>query len=80
MQVDSAPARTRPTRPVHHNQRLLTAKQAAREYGLPYTTLRYLAQQGRVPVVRFDESKFARWFFERADLDRMIASSKDLIA
>ncbi len=76
----ATPTRPRPARPVLNHQRLLSAKQAAREYGLAYGTLRDLVFRGRLPVVRFDVSKFARWFFERRDLDRLIESSKELIA
>ncbi len=53
--------------------RLAPAKQAARETGIPYTTLRDLVFQGRLPVVRIGRA----WFFERADLERFISAAKE---
>jgi excisionase family DNA binding protein len=56
--------------------RLCSAKRAARELGVPYTSLRDLAFRGELPVVKFG----SRWYFERADLDRLVASHKECIS
>jgi len=53
--------------------RLVPAKQAAEELGVPYTTLRDLTFAGKIPVVRFGR----RWFYERVDLDRLVESCKE---
>lgn len=53
--------------------RLLSAKAAARYLGIPYTSLRGCAFRGDIAVVKFGRS----WFFERADLDRLIESHKE---
>jgi hypothetical protein len=55
--------------------RLLPAKVAAAESGLPYTSLRDLAFRGEIPVVRFG----SRWYFERTDLDALIAKHRELV-
>jgi hypothetical protein len=51
---------------------LVPAKQATKQYGLPYSTLRALAFRGEIPVVRLGTA----WYFERRDLARFIARSK----
>ena len=56
--------------------RLVAAKQAAAELGVPYTSLRDLVFAGELPVVKFGK----RWFFERIDLDRLVAAHKERIA
>jgi excisionase family DNA binding protein len=66
---DSKPQRT----PV---SRLIAAKPAAEEMGVPYTTLRDLAFRGLIPVVRIGRA----WYFDRRDLDRLIERSKETIA
>ena len=43
---------------------LVRAMQAARQYGVPYTTLRDLALRGEIPVVRLGTA----WYFDRRDL------------
>ena len=53
--------------------RLVSAKAAAREIGLPYTTLRDLAFRGEIPVVKAGRA----WYFERRDLDSWIASHRE---
>ncbi len=53
--------------------RLAPAKGAAREYGIPYTSLRDLVFRGDLPVVRIGRA----WYFDRRDLDRYIDSSKE---
>lgn len=52
---------------------LLPAVQAAKEYGIPYTTLRDLGLRGEIPVVRLGRA----WYFVRADLARFIQRTKD---
>jgi excisionase family DNA binding protein len=56
--------------------RLISAKQAAEETGLPYTSLRDAAHRGLIPVVRVNRS----WYFERADLDNFIRSRTEMMA
>lgn len=52
--------------------RLLSAKDASKETGIPYTTLRDLAFKGEIPVVRLGRA----WYFDRADLTRLIDGAK----
>jgi excisionase family DNA binding protein len=52
--------------------RLTSATEAAREYGIKYTTLRDLVFRGQIPVVRLGRA----WYFDRRDLDRFIAAAK----
>ena len=56
--------------------RLVPAKRAAEQLGVPYTTLRDLVFAGQIPVVKFGR----RWFFERTDLDRLVETHTELIA
>jgi excisionase family DNA binding protein len=55
--------------------KLLSAQSAAEYMGLPYTTLRDLGLRGHVPVVRLPGQR--RWWFRRADLDRLIEASAE---
>lgn len=57
--------------------RLMPAKAAAREIGIPYTSLRDLALRGEIPVVRLGSRA---WYFDRDDLARLIASHKETLA
>jgi excisionase family DNA binding protein len=52
--------------------RLISIKKAAEHTGIPYSSLRALAFKGRIEVVKIG----AAWYFERADLDRLIESLK----
>jgi len=54
--------------------RLKPAKVAARERGIPYTSLRDLVFKGRIPVVRLGRA----WYFDDRDLDRFIERSKEV--
>ena len=56
--------------------RLLPAKGAARELGIPYTSLRDLAFRGQIPVVKIGSA----WYFDRRDLDRFIQQAKETLA
>lgn len=56
--------------------RLVAAKAAARETGIPYTTLRDLAYRGLIPVVRLGRA----WYFDRRDLARLVDSAKETLA
>lgn len=47
---------------------LVTAKEAARITGLPYTTVRDLHFRGQLPVVKFGRA----WWIRRSDLERVI--------
>ena len=58
-----------------HNERdghprLLSAQDAARYLGLPYTTLRDIALRGHLPVIRIPDCR--RLWFEKRDLDRAV--------
>lgn len=44
----------------------------AREYGIPYTTLRDAHFRGDLPVVRIGRA----WFIDRRDMDRFVDSMK----
>ena len=54
---------------------LVRAMQAARQYGVPYTTLRDLALRGQIPVVRLGKA----WYFDRRDLARFIERTKETL-
>ena len=54
---------------------LVRAMQAARQYGVPYTTLRDLALRGQIPVVRLGTA----WYFDRRDLARFIERTKETL-
>lgn len=56
--------------------RIVAAKPAARELGIPYSTLRALGFQGRIPVIRIGRA----WYFDRADIERFVQRSKEVIA
>lgn len=53
---------------VRPTPRLVPAKQAADELGVPYTTLRTRVFSGDLPVVKVGRS----WYFKRADLDAWV--------
>jgi hypothetical protein len=52
--------------------RLSKLTTAARESGLPYTTLRDLHFRGELPVVKVGRA----WYVDRRDLDRAIDAMK----
>jgi excisionase family DNA binding protein len=56
--------------------RLTPAKRAAAHLGIPYTSLRALAFQGELPVVKLGRS----WYFETSALDQWVERSKERIA
>ena len=64
----AAPSRTSQT----IASRLVAAKVASRESGIPYGSLRDLAHRGELPVVRVGRA----WFFDRDDIDRWIETNK----
>jgi excisionase family DNA binding protein len=55
--------------------RLLSAQDAARYLGVPYTSLRDWALRGHLPIVRAPDSR--RMWFDRKDLDRVIEQWKE---
>jgi excisionase family DNA binding protein len=55
--------------------RLVSAKQAAQELGIPYTSLREAAFRREIPVIRLGRA----WYFEREDLERFIKQAKQLL-
>lgn len=55
--------------------RLLSAQDAARYLGLPYTTLRDIALRGHLPIVRIPDCR--RLWFEKLDLDRALEAWKE---
>ena len=57
-----------------HRPRLVTLQDAAIDSGIPANTLRDLTHRGHLTVVRLPGCR--RWFFERADLARLIDQSK----
>lgn len=54
---------------------LVPATQAAKQYGVPYTTLRDLAFRGEIPVVKLGTA----WYFERRDLAHFIERTKECL-
>lgn len=55
--------------------RLISAKRASLESGIPYGSLRDLAFRGEIPVIRIGRA----WYFERADVERWIRSKKEIV-
>lgn len=55
--------------------RLLSAQDAAKYLGVPYTSLRDWAMRGHLPIVRVPDCR--RLWFDRRDLDRAIDAWKD---
>jgi excisionase family DNA binding protein len=53
--------------------RLVPAKVAAAETGIPYTSLRDLAFRGEIPVIKVGKA----WYFDRRDLENWIATRKE---
>ncbi len=61
--------------------RLIPAKRAARELGVPYETLRAAHFRGELPCVRIGASaRHAAWYFDRRDLESWVESRKELSA
>jgi Helix-turn-helix domain len=56
--------------------RLVSAMAAARELGVPYTSLRDAAFRGEILVVKVGRA----WYFDRADLARFVVSAKQNLA
>ncbi len=56
--------------------KLIAAKAAVAETGIPYASLRRAAQQGKIPVVRMNRA----WYFRRDDLEKLIASHTEKLA
>jgi excisionase family DNA binding protein len=54
---------------------LVPAVPAARLLGLPYSTLRDVAQRGEIPVVLVGRS----WYYRRADLLRWVSSRAEVL-
>jgi excisionase family DNA binding protein len=50
--------------------RLLSAKAAARELGLPYSTFRTIVFNGEIPVIKIGRA----WYHRRVDVERWLAS------
>lgn len=49
---------------------------AARELGIPYTSLRDIAFRGEIPVIRIGRA----WYFDRRDLQQYIERAKERLA
>jgi hypothetical protein len=57
--------------------RLISAKSAAREIGVPYGTLRDAHFRGELAVVRIGkEERHSAWYVDRADLNAWIEARK----
>jgi excisionase family DNA binding protein len=54
--------------------RLLSAQNAAKYLGVPYTSLRDWALRGHIPIVRVPDCR--RLWFDRKDLDRAVEAWK----
>jgi excisionase family DNA binding protein len=53
--------------------RLVAAKAAANELGIPYTTLRDRTFAGDIPVIKVGRA----WYYDRKDLDAFIERHKE---
>jgi hypothetical protein len=58
-----------------NQSRLMTLRQASREYGPPYTSLRDLVINGYLPGVRLGDGR--RIWVRRSDLDSLIERSTE---
>ena len=76
--IDEPRARRRARPAPLEAPRLLSAQDAAKYLGLPYTTLRDCALRGHLPVVRVPDCR--RLWFDRRDLDRALERWKDRAA
>jgi excisionase family DNA binding protein len=52
--------------------RLIAAKHAASELGIPYTTLRDVVFRGELAVVKIGTA----WYFDRNDVDQYVQTAK----
>ena len=59
--------------------RLLGLKDASEYLGISTWTLRSLAEEGKVPVVRFNDGGNGKWFFEIDDLEGLIDRHKEYL-
>jgi excisionase family DNA binding protein len=64
---------SRNTTPHTSAPRLVAAKAASRQSGIPYGSLRDLAHRGELPVIRVGRA----WYFDRGDIDRWIETRKE---
>jgi len=62
-------SRSRPRKKAARTSRLVSARQASEESGVPYTTLRSLAFAGELPVVKIGIA----WYFRREDIEAFIS-------
>ena len=56
--------------------RLVPAKVATAETGIPYTSLRDLAFRGEIPVLKVGKA----WYFDRRDLETWIVTRKERLS
>lgn len=58
--------------------RLMSAKKAAEELGIPYTSLRDAHFRGLIPVIKIGSTgRHARWYFDRKDLEALVVKLKE---
>lgn len=55
-----------------NSARLVNAKRASTELGIPYGTLRDVVHRGELPVIRVGRA----WYLERRDIDQWIERQK----
>jgi excisionase family DNA binding protein len=55
--------------------KLLTAKAAAAELGLPYTTFRTIVFNGEIPLIKIGAS----WYHRRVDIEQWLASRAERV-
>ena len=56
--------------------RYLRTRQAATYLSIGVSSLRQLAQDGRIPVIKFSDLDHAAWHFAVADLDALMERNK----
>jgi excisionase family DNA binding protein len=57
--------------------RLIPAKTAAKQLGIPYSSLRDSVHRGELAVVRRGRNeRHSAWYFERRDIDRWLETRK----
>jgi hypothetical protein len=58
--------------------RLIPAKQASAQLGVPYSTLRDAHFRGELPVVKIGKNDtHSAWYFEARDLDAWVNTRKE---
>lgn len=58
--------------------RLIPAKQASKQLGIPYSSLRDAHHRGEIAVVRIGSGSNRAWYFETSELERWVESRREM--